>query len=60
MTAACPKQVWEKVKAVYVKRNPKDTWVSLYNHTHGRKATSVCYEGTWSQFFDLLISFGCE
>ena len=53
-------QVWEKkVKVIYLQRNPKDTWVSLYNHAHGHKG-SVGYDGTWDQFFDLFISFGCE
>ncbi|KAK7089202.1 sulfotransferase 1C2-like [Littorina saxatilis] len=51
-----PKQVFEKkTKLIHLDRNPKDTWVSLYNHTNGRKGT-VGYEGTWNQFFDLMIS----
>ena len=53
-------QVWEKkVKVIYLQRNPKDTWVSLYNHAKGTRSP-VGYDGTWDQFFDLLISFGCE
>ena len=52
--------MWEKkVKVIYLQRNPKDTWVSLYNHAKGTKSP-VGYDGTWDQFFDLLISFGCE
>ena len=53
-------QVWEKkVKVIYLQRNPKDTWVSLYNHAKGTRSP-IDYGGTWDQFFDLLISFGCE
>lgn len=53
-----PKQVLEKkVKIVYLLRNPKDTWVSMYNHAHGHRK-SLSYEGTWNQFFSLMMSFG--
>ncbi|XP_070204442.1 uncharacterized protein [Littorina saxatilis] len=51
-----PKQVLEKkTKLIHLDRNPKDTWVSLYNHAFGLKSTSG-YHGTWNQFFDLMIS----
>ncbi|XP_070204440.1 sulfotransferase 1C2-like isoform X2 [Littorina saxatilis] len=51
-----PRQIFvKKTKVIYMERNPKDTWVSLYHHTNGRKGT-VGYEGTWNHFFDLMIS----
>nr|KAG5702315.1 hypothetical protein BaRGS_002982 [Batillaria attramentaria] len=55
-----PKQVFEKkVKVVYLLRNPKDAWVSLYNHT--RSHTGIMdYPGTWNQFFSLLTTFGSK
>ncbi|KAK7490647.1 hypothetical protein BaRGS_00018064, partial [Batillaria attramentaria] len=53
-----PKQVFEKkVKVVYLLRNPKDAWVSLYNHVHSHTGIME-YPGTWNQFFSLLTTFG--
>lgn len=53
-----PKQVFEKkVKLVYLQRNPKDTWVSYYNHAKGHTG-KIEYNGTWSQFFELMLTFG--
>ncbi|PVD31295.1 hypothetical protein C0Q70_06707 [Pomacea canaliculata] len=53
-----PLQVWEKkVKVVYLTRNPKDTWVSLYNHAHGH--SGLCnYNGPWNQFFEVMMDMG--
>ncbi|PVD31296.1 hypothetical protein C0Q70_06708 [Pomacea canaliculata] len=53
-----PLQVWEKkVKVVYLTRNPKDTWVSLYNHLHGH--SGLCnYDGPWNQFFEVMMDMG--
>jgi len=53
-----PEQVREKkVKVIYLERNPKDTMVSFYNHVHGMKGF-MGYEGSWTNFYDLLMSFG--
>lgn len=47
----------KKVKLVYLTRNPKDQWVSLYNHVY--YDNFVCkYEGTWDQFFEVMMSMG--
>nr|KAG5702316.1 hypothetical protein BaRGS_002983 [Batillaria attramentaria] len=47
----------KKVKVVYLLRNPKDAWVSLYNHVHSHTGIME-YPGTWNQFFSLLTTFG--
>ncbi|XP_025090139.1 sulfotransferase 1C3-like [Pomacea canaliculata] len=53
-----PLQVWEKkVKIVHLTRNPKDTWVSMYNHAHGHRGI-LGYDGTWNQFFELMMDMG--
>ncbi|XP_025090135.1 sulfotransferase 1C3-like [Pomacea canaliculata] len=53
-----PLQVWEKkVKVVYLTRNPKDTWVSFYNHAH--EHTGICtYDGPLNQFFEVMMDMG--
>ncbi|KAK7469550.1 hypothetical protein BaRGS_00036456, partial [Batillaria attramentaria] len=53
-----PIQTWaKKVKVLYLTRNPKDSWVSLYNHW---KYFKFCpgYEGTWDQFFEVMMDMG--
>ena len=47
------------MKIVFLQRNPKDTWVSTYNHTHTALGT-LSYQGTWDQFFHLMMTSGCE
>ncbi|KAL8572566.1 hypothetical protein ACOMHN_040470 [Nucella lapillus] len=47
----------KKVKVVYLSRNPKDVFVSLYCHVSQSKLP-LGYEGTWSQFFPFIIEQG--
>jgi hypothetical protein len=49
----------KKVKMVYLERNPKDTWVSMYNQAIGHKG-NIGYHGSWEQFFELMMTFGCK
>ncbi|XP_025090133.1 sulfotransferase 1C3-like [Pomacea canaliculata] len=53
-----PLQVWEKkVKVVYLTRNPKDTWVSFYNHVHGHTGV-LAYDASWNQYFETMMDMG--
>ncbi|KAL8625865.1 hypothetical protein ACOMHN_012457 [Nucella lapillus] len=49
--------VKKKVKIVYISRNPKDVFVSLYCHLNQTKLP-IGYEGTWSQFFPFMLEQG--
>jgi len=44
----------KKTKIILTARNPKDTVVSFYNHTHNMKDLSP-YDGTFDDFFDMFI-----
>ncbi|KAK7492336.1 hypothetical protein BaRGS_00016433, partial [Batillaria attramentaria] len=53
-----PRDVTEKkVKVVYVTRNPKDVFVSLYCHL-SNVHPPLGYEGTWPQFFSVMLEQG--
>lgn len=47
----------KKVKVVYVTRNPKDVFVSLYNHLQSVKPP-LGYGGSWDQFFTVMLEQG--
>lgn len=47
----------KKVKVVYQNRNPKDIFVSLFNHVTKTKPP-IGYEGSWEQFFTVLLDQG--
>ncbi|XP_076443187.1 sulfotransferase 1C4-like [Babylonia areolata] len=53
-----PRDVTEKkVKVVYLTRNPKDVFVSLYCHLKNVHLP-LGYEGSWSQFFTVMLEEG--
>ncbi|KAK7103164.1 sulfotransferase 1A2-like [Littorina saxatilis] len=53
-----PRDVSEKkVKVVYVIRNPKDVFVSLWCHMSKVKFP-LGYDGTWPQFFEVMLEQG--
>lgn len=47
----------KKVKVVYTYRNPKDAWVSYYNCSRDVSSFHP-YQGTWPQFYDLMMDIG--
>ncbi|XP_059171700.1 sulfotransferase 1B1-like [Physella acuta] len=53
-----PKQAFEKkIKIIYLDRNPKDVFVSFYNHMH-KNIPPFDYAGSFEQFFYLNIEVG--
>ncbi|KAK7498873.1 hypothetical protein BaRGS_00009965 [Batillaria attramentaria] len=55
-----PRDVIEKkVKVVYITRNPKDVFVSLYCHL-SKVRPPRGYEGTWPPFFAVMLEQGCN
>ncbi|CAL1543635.1 unnamed protein product [Lymnaea stagnalis] len=53
-----PKQAFEKnVKIIHLERNPKDVFVSFYNHMN-KNVPPLDYAGTFEQFFYLNIEVG--
>lgn len=47
----------KKVKVVYLTRNPKDVFVSLFCHLQHFTDTNG-YTGTWPQFFEIMLHEG--
>lgn len=45
--------VKRKCKIVYLLRNPKDAYVSFFNHT--RNIIPYSYDGKWADYFELAI-----
>ncbi|XP_067680741.1 sulfotransferase 1C2-like [Haliotis asinina] len=47
------KLVENKIKTIFILRNPKDVSVSFYNHLNGLKMNG--FNGTYSEFLDLFL-----